>query len=81
MKVFTGFLLVLATCCPLHAADDFEARRKALKALCPIGIKAGGIWGDDVINGAIATLGFGSDWPDHAQGTAYKLCNYGGYLD
>ena len=63
-----------------QAAPDQAARQKALRALCPIGLKAGGIWGDDNINAAIATIDSGTNWPDSAQGTAYKVCNYGGYL-
>ena len=63
-----------------QAAPDQGARQKALRALCPIGLKAGGIWGDDNINAAIATIDSGTNWPDSAQGTAYKVCNYGGYL-
>jgi len=63
-----------------QAAPDQAARQRALKALCPIGLKAGGIWGDDNINAAIATIEFGQNWPDSAEGSAYKLCNFGGYL-
>ena len=84
MKVFAALLLALATSYPTYAAPDKEARQKALSALCPIGLKAGGIWGDDDINVAITVLGFGTDaseWPDHPQAAAYKLCNYGGYLN
>ena len=70
-----------ATGVAAQAPPDQAARQRALKALCPIGLKAGGIWGDDNINGAIATIEFGKNWPDSAQGSAYKLCNYGGYLN
>jgi hypothetical protein len=45
----------------------------------PLRLRADG-WGNKRINEAIATIGFGNDWPDTAQATAYKLCNYGGYL-
>jgi hypothetical protein len=38
------------------------------------------IWGNERINAAIAIIGFGNDLPDHPEATAYKLCNYGGYL-
>ena len=72
--------VLTATAIAAQAAPDQAARQKALRALCPIGLKAGGIWGDDNINGAIATIEFGQNWPDSAEGSAYKLCNYGGYL-
>ena len=82
MKVFAAVLLALAAHFPAHAAPDQQARERALKALCPIGLKAGGVvWGDDNINEAIATIRFGQNWPDNPGATAYKLCNYGGYLD
>ena len=75
-----AFAFISLTAIATNAAPDKEARVKALKALCPIGLKAGGIWGDEDINAAIATINFGQNWPDNAQATAYKLCNYGGYL-
>ena len=75
-----AFAFVALTATATNAAPDQEARVKALKALCPIGLKVGGIWGDDNINGAIATIDSGKNWPDNAGATAYKLCNYGGYL-
>ena len=81
MKVFAAVVLALAASFPANAALDPKAQERALEALCPIGLKAGGIWGDDNINGAIATIRFGQDWPDSAQATAYKLCNTAGYLD
>ena len=81
MRTLALFLMALAACLPAHAGSDQEATAKALRALCPIGMRAGGTWGDDDINAAIATIGFGSTWPDSAQATAYKLCSYGGYLD
>ena len=66
------------------AATAVQARtaseNQALRALCPIGLRANGIWGNERINAAIATIGFGNDWPETAQDTAYKLCNYGGFL-
>lgn len=66
------------------AGAAVEARtaseNQALRALCPIGLRADGNFGNKRINAAIATIGFGNDWPDHAEATAYKLCNYGGYL-
>ena len=59
-----------------------DSERKALNALCKIGLKAdGGIWKNDDINAAIASIKWGRNWGDTAQATAYKTCNYGGYLD
>ena len=83
MKVFPHFIVFALSAFAIAAqsAPDQDARERALKVLCPIGLKAGGIWGDDNINGAIATIEFGQNWPDNAQGSAYKLCNYGGYLN
>ena len=81
MKVFAAVLLALAASFPSYASPDQQARQKALRALCPIALKAGGIWGDENLNAAIATIDSGQNWPDSAQATAYKLCNYGGYLD
>ena len=69
-----------ATAIAAQAAPDQAARQRALRALCPIGLKAGGIWGDEHINAAIATIDSGTNWPDSAQATAYNVCNYGGYL-
>ncbi|QNI85073.1 hypothetical protein SynPROS71_01270 [Synechococcus sp. PROS-7-1] len=74
-------LLGLATGTAAQARTNAE--NQALRALCPIGLKAKGVsgrWGNERINAAIATIGFGNKWPDGAQATAYKLCNYGGYL-
>ena len=67
-----------------------DAEQEALKALCKIGLNAdGGIWKNEDINAAIASIAWGTNWPDGAQATAYKTCNgshpygaYGrGYLD
>ena len=59
-----------------------NAEQAALKALCKIGLNAdGGIWSNDDINAAIASIKFGEHWPDLGQATAYKTCNWGGYLD
>ena len=59
-----------------------ESEDKALSALCKIGLNAdGGIWSNDDINAAIASIKWGRNWGDTAQATAYKTCNYGGYLD
>jgi len=59
-----------------------ESEDKALSALCKIGLNAdGGIWKNKDINAAIATIKFGDNWPDKSQATAYKTCNYGGYLN
>jgi hypothetical protein len=75
---FTGLaatLLVLGTnVLPAQAlTPDEEA---ALRQLCKAGLNAnGGIWSSEPINAAIATLAFGSNWPDGAQATAYKTCN------
>ena len=58
------------------------SENQALFALCKIGLKAdGGIWKNDDINAAIASIKWGRNWGDTAQATAYKTCNYGGYLD
>ena len=59
-----------------------ESEDKALLALCKIGLNAdGGIWNNDDINAAIASIKWGRHWVDTAQATAYKTCNYGGYLN
>ena len=59
-----------------------ESEDKALSALCKIGLNAdGGIWKNKNINAAIATIKWGENYPDTLQATAYKTCNYGGYLD
>ena len=59
-----------------------ESEDKALLALCKIGLNAdGGIWKNKDINAAIATIKWGENYPDNVQATAYKTCNYGGYLD
>ena len=59
-----------------------ESEDKALSALCKIGLNAdGGIWKNRDINAAIATIKWGNNYPDNIQTTAYKTCNYGGYLD
>ena len=58
-----------------------ESEDKALSALCKIGLNAdGGIWKNKDINAAIATIKWGENYPDNVQATAYKTCNYGGYL-
>ena len=58
-----------------------ESEDKALTALCKIGLNAdGGIWKNNDINAAIATIKWGKNYPDNVQATAYKTCNYGGYL-
>ena len=58
------------------------SENQALFALCKIGLNAdGGIWENNNINAAIATIKFGENWPDKSQATAYKTCNYGGYID
>ena len=59
-----------------------DSEQEALKALCKIGLNAdGGIWDNEDINAAIASIKFGTNWPDRPQATAYKTCNKGGYLD
>jgi len=58
-----------------------ESEDEALSSLCKIGLNAdGGIWKNKNINAAIATIKWGENYPDHVQATAYKTCNYGGYL-
>ena len=60
-----------------------QSEREALKALCKIGLNAGdkGYWSNDDINAAISSIKWGEHWPDYASPTAYKTCNWGGYLD
>ena len=59
-----------------------KAEQEALKSLCKIGLNAdGGIWDNDDINAAIASISWGRHWPDTAMATAYKTCDRGGYLD
>ena len=60
-----------------------ESERQALKALCKIGCDAAlpRKWGNEDINAAIASIKWGEHWPDRNQATAYKTCNWGGYLD
>ena len=86
MKALAVALLALAACSPAHAVPaefgisaesipDIESRKQALKLLCPIAQKAGGGWGDDNINKAIASIEYGEEWPpNRAQSSAYKLC-------
>ena len=58
-----------------------ESEDEALSALCKIGLNAdGGIWKNKDINAAIATIKWCNNYPDNIQATAYKTCNYGGYL-
>ena len=60
-----------------------NSEQEALKALCKIGLNAGdsGYWSSDDINAAIASIKWGEHWPDYASPTAYKTCNWGGYLE
>jgi len=60
-----------------------KSEQEALKSLCKIGLNAGdkGYWSNDDINAAIASIKWGEHWPDLASPTAYKTCNWGGYLD
>ena len=59
-----------------------NSESKALKSLCKIGLNAdGGIWDNDDINAAIASISWGRHWPDTAESTAYKACDRGGYLE
>ena len=92
MKALAIVLLAMAAQYPAHAAPsefgispdsipDIEARQQALKLLCPIAQQAGGSWGDDNINRAIASIQWGEEWPpNRAQSSAYKLCLQDGYL-
>jgi hypothetical protein len=80
MKSALSVLVLLGLAAGTAAEARTAAENQALRAFCPIGLKADGIWGNERINAAIATIGFGSNWPDSAQATAYKLCNAGGYL-
>ena len=55
-----------------------DSEQEALKALCKIGLNAdGGIWDNEDINAAIASIKFGTNFPDRPQTTAYKTCNGG----
>tara|TARA_B100000212_G_C26986121_1_gene368741 strand:- start:191 stop:511 length:321 start_codon:yes stop_codon:yes gene_type:complete len=60
-----------------------DSEQEALKALCKIGLDAEPPrkWGNEDINAAIASIKWGANWPDRASATAYKTCNWGGYLD
>ena len=59
-----------------------QSEIEALDALCKIGLNADdGIWSNQDINAAIATIKWGQYWPDNAEALAYKTCNWGGYLD
>tara|TARA_R100000734_G_C3309374_1_gene100045 strand:- start:652 stop:972 length:321 start_codon:yes stop_codon:yes gene_type:complete len=59
-----------------------DSERKALNALCKIGLNAEGkIWDNDDINAAISSISWGRHWPDTARATAYKTCDRGGYLN
>ena len=92
MKALAVALLALASCFPAQAVPsesgispesipDMESRKQALKLLCPIAQKAGGGWGDDNINRAIASIEYGEEWPpNRAQSSAYKLCLLDGFL-
>ena len=79
---FIAIVLVPINAESLSKKPLTESEHKALSALCKIGLNAdGGIWKNKDINAAIATIKFGDSWPDKSQATAYKTCNYGGYLD
>ena len=57
------------------------SKDEMLQVLCQAGLKTdNGIWSDNKINNAIASIKFGKTYPDNLQATAYKTCNYGGYL-
>lgn len=79
-KLFLFFLLMVPLAGITKALARPDPESQALRVLCPIGQKAGGIWGNERINSAIAIIGFGKNWPDSAKAVAYKLCNYGDYL-
>ena len=87
MKRLLLLLLISIALVPINAESISKktltkSEDKALSALCKIGLNAdGGIWENNNINAAIATIKFGENWPDKSQATAYKTCNYGGYLD
>ena len=59
-----------------------DAEHRALQALCIIALDAAPPckWCNDDINAAIASIKWGPKWSDSSQATAYKTCNYGGYL-
>ena len=85
MKVFPLLIAFAlgATGIAAQAAPNRAARKRALRALCPIAESAGGPWGDDNLTAAIANINGGpnpANWPENAQETAYKTCRYGGYL-
>ena len=57
------------------------SKEEMLPVLCQAGLKTDkGIWSDNKINNAIASIKFGENYPDNLKATAYKTCNYGGYL-
>ena len=57
------------------------SKDEMLPVLCQVGLKTDkGIWSDNKINNAIASIKFGENYPDNLKATAYKTCNYGGYL-
>ena len=57
------------------------SKEEMLPVLCKAGLKTDkGIWSDDKINNAIASIKWGENYPDNLQATAYKTCNSGGYL-
>ena len=58
-KLFLFFLLMVSLAGITKALARPDPESQALRALCPIGQKAGGIWGNERINSAIATIRFG----------------------
>ena len=78
---FMAIVLVPINAKSLSKKTLTESEDEALSALCKIGLNAdGGIWKNKNINAAIAAIKWGENYPDNLQATAYKTCNYGGYL-
>ena len=79
---FMAIVLVPINAESLSKKTLTESEDEALSALCKIGLNAdGGIWKNKDINAAISTIKWGENYPDNVQATAYKTCNYGGYLE
>ena len=58
-----------------------KPEQEALRLLCEIGFKSGSsdAWKNNDINAAIASIAWGKNWPETANTTAYKTCNFPNY--
>ena len=54
---------------------------EALMLLCEMGLNVKGYnaWSNDDINAAISSISWGKTWPEKAEITAYKTCNFPSY--